>query len=234
MSPINFKLGKSIQSVIKAIYLVTWCFGVMRCQVNDRGGAYAGENIFVIHTFLSISKLLCWYIIPVHIFHYFWVKTIVVISNNDSDLYSYWSCTRRRHIFRPRVVEYPSSFLNTNILINFKVVMQVHHNSSHIWIYWVKTILLISSYDSDLYSYWEYGYTLIDCWFNRLQCLKYTEIYWVNAQTVGSIDHAVWTVALACYTFRCHGLSAPWSVGMPQIMHSAEAYISTTRGRISI
>ena len=30
--------------------------------------------------------------------------------NNDSDLYSYWSCTRRRHIFRPCVVEYPPSF----------------------------------------------------------------------------------------------------------------------------
>ena len=44
-------------------------------------------------------------------------------------------------------------FLNTYILINFKVVMQVHHNSSHIGLIGVKTIIVvILNNDSDLYS----------------------------------------------------------------------------------
>ena len=45
-------------------------------------------------------------------------------------------------------------FEYTYILINFKVVMQVHHESSNIWLIWVKTIVVISNIDSDSYSHW--------------------------------------------------------------------------------
>merc|ERR1712002_111649 len=74
-------------------------------------------------------------------------------------------CTKSMGIKRIPLPTVKFFFLKyTNILINLKVVMQVHHNSSHFLIYWVKTILLISNYDSDLYS----QYSLIDIGANRL------------------------------------------------------------------
>ena len=61
----------------------------------------------------------------------FGVKAIVVISNNYSDLYSYWSCPRRTwHIFRPRVVEYPPSLT----MGEWMAIMDITFSTLHGWI----------------------------------------------------------------------------------------------------
>ena len=67
-----------MQSMKQNVYdnMVFWGHEVL---VNNHGGHCAGENVyiyFLIHTFLSISKLLYRHIITVHIFDYFGSKLL--------------------------------------------------------------------------------------------------------------------------------------------------------------
>ena len=101
--------------------MITWCLGVMRCW------SIIMEVIVLVKMYIYIffnTYILINFKVVIQVHHYsshiwlYGVKTIiVVISNYDSDLYRGWLCTRRRHIFRPRVVEYPSSFLLYFVLI---------------------------------------------------------------------------------------------------------------------
>ena len=76
MSPINFKLGKSIKSLKQNL----WYYGVFGSWgVKSMIIVLVKIWFFWIHTFLSISKLFCRYIITIRIFDYLGIKTIIVV-----------------------------------------------------------------------------------------------------------------------------------------------------------
>ena len=123
---------------VKGQYMVTW--GVWGHEVL---GQWSWRSLCRWKYFFNIYILINFKVVMQvhHNSSHIWlfgVKTIVVISNNDSDLYSYRSCTRRRHIFRPRVVEYPSSLMSGYNSYDVPNAYQIIHSeflSLEFWVY---------------------------------------------------------------------------------------------------
>ena len=124
MSPINFKLGKSIQSLKQNL----WYYGVLGSWgVKSMIIVLVKIWFFGIHTFLSISKLFCRYIQG-------WYSSDL---NRNSDFFIFLA---RHSIFPPHFYPivlfsyYLSKYLSDSIILAQKIAVD---RAARTWTYWL-------------------------------------------------------------------------------------------------
>ena len=117
MSPINFKLGKSIQSLKPNL----WYYGVLGSWgVKSMIIVLVKIWFFWIHTFLSISKLFCRYIITIRIFDYLGIKTIIVVISTMIQI-----CTVIDHALGGGIY-FDHAWSNIHLVMYLRLVYQIN------------------------------------------------------------------------------------------------------------